>query len=128
MDTSSRMVLSILTIIFCYFLLLIPLLYITEPYGYAVRHLTALLIATLIGGFLWVIIKDVSQKFILQLILTAFSAGAIGFVLGFFGPIIFSPGANQGPLLGIFITGPISFILGIIGGGIYWKRKHTNAN
>src|SRR5689334_12330302 len=36
--------------------------------------------------------------------------GGIGFALGFFGPIIFMPGANQGPLLGIFITGPLGVI------------------
>jgi hypothetical protein len=47
--------------------------------------------------------------------------GAIGFVLGFFGPIIFQPGANLGPLLGIFITGPLAFVLGCIGGFV-WTR------
>lgn len=26
--------------------------------------------------------------------------GAVGFALGLFGPMIFAPGANQGPLLG----------------------------
>jgi hypothetical protein len=38
--------------------------------------------------------------------------GAIGFVGGFFGPLVLAPEANQGPLLGIFITGPLGFILG----------------
>lgn len=42
--------------------------------------------------------------------------GGFGFAAGFFGPMIFAPGANQGPLMGIFITGP----LGAIGGGILW--------
>lgn len=51
-------------------------------------------------------------------------AGAIGFCGGFFGPIIFTPGANQGPLLGLFVTGPLSFIAGGICGLIYalWRR------
>ena len=40
--------------------------------------------------------------------------GAVGFCGGFFGTMILTPEANQGPLLGIFITGP----LGFIGGGI----------
>jgi energy-converting hydrogenase Eha subunit B len=31
---------------------------------------------------------------------------------GFFGPLVLAPEANQGPLLGIFITGPLGFILG----------------
>ena len=46
--------------------------------------------------------------------------GAIGFCLGFFGPILLSPQSNQGPLLGIFFTGPIGFVIGIIAG---WIRE-----
>ncbi|GDY18327.1 hypothetical protein LBMAG55_16500 [Verrucomicrobiota bacterium] len=38
--------------------------------------------------------------------------GGIGFLGGFFGPMIFKPEANQGPLLGIFITGPLGAVLG----------------
>lgn len=52
--------------------------------------------------------------------------GSLGFALGFFGPIIFAPTANQGPLLGIFITGPIGFLLGLIGGGVVWYLKKKN--
>ncbi|MCI0362898.1 MAG: hypothetical protein L0Y44_05290 [Phycisphaerales bacterium] len=44
--------------------------------------------------------------------------GAIGFTLGFCGPVIFAPQANQGPLLGIFITGPLGFFAGIIVGAV----------
>jgi hypothetical protein len=46
--------------------------------------------------------------------------GAIGFIVGFFGPLHFTPEANQGPLLGLFITGPLAFVLGGIGGAAYW--------
>jgi hypothetical protein len=42
--------------------------------------------------------------------------GGIGFAAGFFGPMIFKPEANQGPMLGIFITGPLGFLLGLIYG------------
>jgi len=38
--------------------------------------------------------------------------GAIGFIGGFFGPMIFTREANQGPMLGIFITGPLGFLSG----------------
>lgn len=38
--------------------------------------------------------------------------GGIAFALGFFGPIILTPDANQGPLLGIFITGPLGLLIG----------------
>lgn len=50
-------------------------------------------------------------------------AGGVGFMLGFFGPMIIAPGANQGPLLGIFITGPLGFALGFPLGFIYWFIK-----
>jgi hypothetical protein len=42
--------------------------------------------------------------------------GGIAFAAGFFGPMIFVPGANQGPLLGIFITGPAGFLAGLLWG------------
>lgn len=38
--------------------------------------------------------------------------GGIAFTLGFFGPMLFG-GGNQGPLLGIFITGPLGFVIGL---------------
>jgi hypothetical protein len=48
--------------------------------------------------------------------------GGIGFAVGFAGPLIFTPEANQGPLLGIFITGPAGFLLGLIVGFVIWLR------
>jgi hypothetical protein len=42
--------------------------------------------------------------------------GGIGFAGGFFGPMLLAPGANQGPMLGIFITGPLGFLLGLVYG------------
>ena len=50
--------------------------------------------------------------------------GLIGFAAGFFGPLILTPEANQGPLLGIFITGPLGAALGaIIGALVTWRRN-----
>jgi hypothetical protein len=49
----------------------------------------------------------------------ALTVGAIAFVVGFFGPMIWAPDANQGPLLGLFITGPLGFLLGGAGGLVY---------
>ena len=40
--------------------------------------------------------------------------GGVAFAAGFFGPIIFMPNANQGPLLGIFFTGPLGAFAGTI--------------
>jgi hypothetical protein len=51
--------------------------------------------------------------------------GLVGFVCGFIGPILLNPGANQGPLMGIFITGPGGLILGGILGYIAAKCELT---
>ncbi len=49
----------------------------------------------------------------------AMGLGGIAFIGGFIGPIILTPDANQGPLLGIFITGPLGFFAGALFGTLY---------
>lgn len=65
--------------------------------------------------------------FVGSVFLGAVVIGGIGFLGGFLGPMIFAPSSNQGPLLGIFITGPLGFVAGAIGGGIrwFWQRRHA---
>ena len=41
--------------------------------------------------------------------------------------MILAPGANQGPLLGLFITGPLGFVAGAVGGGIYWHMRQRRS-
>jgi uncharacterized membrane protein len=66
-----------------------------------------------------------SASVLLAGLMGAVVLGAIGFVAGFVGPIIFMPEANQGPLLGIFITGPggaiVGFVIGIFVG--VWRKR-----
>lgn len=51
--------------------------------------------------------------------------GVIGFAGGFFGPMIFAPEANQGPMLGIFFTGPAGLVLGLLMGAVVgWCRRN----
>ena len=42
--------------------------------------------------------------------------GFSSFAAGFFGPLLLTPDANQGPMLGIFITGPLGFGIGFLVG------------
>jgi len=58
--------------------------------------------------------------------LIGFVIGAISFAAGFFGPILLTPESNQGPLLGIFITGPLGTAAGLIIGAIYSFIKYPN--
>lgn len=61
------------------------------------------------------------------IILGALGLGSIGFVLGFFGPMILDPGGNQGPLLGLLITGPGGFLLGGPLGALWWWLRQRRA-
>ena len=58
----------------------------------------------------------------------ALIVGGIGFCAGFFGPMVFAPDANQGPLLGIFITGPLGAVLGAIGGFVYGIKQRSSTD
>lgn len=65
-------------------------------------------------------------KIIISGLKSALILGVSGFIFGFIGPIILTPDANQGPLLGIFITGPAGFLFGgFIGFGIGIVRQYN---
>jgi hypothetical protein len=52
------------------------------------------------------------------------TVGGIAFLIGFVGPMIFG-GGNQGPLLGIFYTGPIGTAVGLAWGLFRAARRRT---
>jgi len=54
--------------------------------------------------------------------------GLIGFAAGFFGPMILKPSANQGPLLGLFITGPLGFMVGAVIGWLYARHRERRSS
>ena len=49
--------------------------------------------------------------------------GAVGLALGFLGPLLVTPKANLGPLLGILITGPGAFVLGSLAAALAWRNR-----
>ena len=53
--------------------------------------------------------------------------GIVAFALGFFGPMLLAPGANQGPMLGIFITGPAGVAGGVVWGLVRSLRRRALA-
>ena len=61
---------------------------------------------------------------------TALLLGSIGFVVGFFGPMLIAAlvgsEANLGPLWGIFILGPGGAILGFFVGAFVGYKKIRN--
>lgn len=60
---------------------------------------------------------------------TAAVMGGVGFLAGFVGPMLLRPDSPQGPLLGIFFTGPLGAVagaaLGAIIGAVQQGRQHT---
>lgn len=79
----------------------------------------ALVVAIYAARFVWRRTESLTGGPFVTAGMGAAIVGAIGFIGGFFGPIIFAPDANQGPLLGLFITGPLGVVAGAIGGYIY---------
>jgi hypothetical protein len=53
----------------------------------------------------------------------ALFVGSLAFLAGFVGPMVLRPSANQGPLLGIFVTGPIGLAVGLAWGLLRARRR-----
>jgi hypothetical protein len=92
-----------------------------------VAPILSLACAAAAARFVWTRTVRISSGCATSSVLGALIVGGIGFTGGFFGPMVFAPGANQGPLLGIFITGPLGALAGAIGGALWWGwRRRSN--
>lgn len=128
MKILTRIILTFLSVVASYyFIFWVPFSLIPGANNIpAIPVIVSLIIAISIGVFVWKKTGSISNGLLKYIIMGGIIIGSIGFILGFIGPIIFSPSANQGPLLGIFITGPIGFLIGLVVGGIYWIIKVKN--
>lgn len=112
------------TFYFCYW---VPLALLPIPWG--VAAVLAYAIAMLAGWYAWTRSASLDSSLTRSIGYWALVVGAIGFVGGFFGPMIFAPDANQGPLLGLLITGPLGVVIGAIGGlvhGLAQRRRRSS--
>ena len=65
-----------------------------------------------------------------RVVLWTASVAVVGFLAGFFGPVWFAAQSPQGPLLGIFTTGPVGAVIGSLVGlllSIRHVRHHPTA-
>ena len=77
----------------------------------------ALVLAAWAARRVWLRVDDAPPTGVfVSMALGAAILGGAGFGIGFFGPMVWAPEANQGPLLGIFVTGPAGFVLGALAG------------
>ena len=128
-----RLVVRLLTLLVVvpatyYFVYWVPFSVVPFVENREIRSVISLLCATAIGWYVWKALGAAPTGLISSTVIGAVVTGAVGFCAGFFGPLVFTPEANQGPMLGIFFTGPLSFLLGGVGGAVYWlitARKRT---
>ncbi len=107
-----------------YFIFWVPFSFIPVGEFNWLRNIISILCALCIGWYIWKKLGTVPEKLMTCIFSGAVLVGAIGFSAGFFGPMVFTHGANQGPLLGISFTGPIGFCVGGIGGLLYWSIRN----
>ncbi len=87
-----------------------------------IDYIKDVVLAIVVIVFLWVAFCINSPKSQVRMKYTALGGallGSIGFFGGFIGPILLDPTTAQGPLVGIFITGPLGLVVGAVGGYIY---------
>ena len=128
MKPAFRVVILLVVVPAAYYSILwLPLALIPLKGQWWIASLISLLCAIAVGRYVWVKSGSAPENLASRVVYGALVVGGIGFSAGFFWPIIFNPGANQGPLLGIFITGPFGFLLGGIGGFVYWLIQERKA-
>ena len=128
MNVVARAVIALLVLFaaFC-FLYWFPFSFFPFGGGNWISTSLAFLCAAAIAWLVWLSLKARGIGPGSSMFLGAVFLGAIGFSAGFFGPMILAPSASQGPLLGIFVTGPLGFIIGGIIGLVFWYvRIHKN--
>jgi hypothetical protein len=129
MTVLFRIVASAIVVVGTFYLVYwLPFALIPVPWGVAAIISYACAMGT--GWYVWTRTASVSTSLARSVAYWALVIGGIGFVGGFFGPLLLNPDANQGPLLGILITGPAGLLLGAIGGLVHClvQRKRAGSD
>ncbi len=122
---AAMLIVRVIAIVFVvvpvfYFAGLLSLGFIPNPeQNYWIALIVAFACSVGAGWYVWLNFKPGRLGPFSSTILGGIIFGGVAFAVGFFGPIIFYPEANQGPLLG-FLFGPMGFIGGGIAGFMYW--------
>jgi hypothetical protein len=123
MSPAVRLALAVLAFFGTFFIVWMLLLVIPLGGHVWIGSLVALAASVHVSRQVWNGTAEGSTSVAVMAGLGAVILGGLGFVGGFFGPMIFAPEANQGPMLGLFITGPAGVVIGAIAGAVYAKRR-----
>jgi len=129
MLAAGRMFLSVLVgIATYYFVFWVPFSLIASPGSWLIAVPVSIVCGIATGRHVWRATESSNAGGLLYSALGgALVVGGVSFAAGFFGPMIFTPEANQGPLLGLLITGPLGFVIGGVGGLVWGLRRRRAA-
>jgi hypothetical protein len=123
MKTFIQIILTLFVVLIIYFIILRKIFFAGMlALSNTAQMITSLIIAIIAAILLWRKIGNISNTLPACIIAGGITFGIIGFILGFFGPMLLTPSSNQGPLLGFFF-GPVGLALGLLAGGVYWYPK-----
>ena len=115
-----RIVGTCLAIGFCMFLLTTLVTNLTEL-GDGISALVSLPLASLVGYWCWRVTLGAHLGPVAWMVTGSLVTGAAALVFSLGAIFLFAPGANQGPMLAIFIIGPLGVVLGAIAGYVVWR-------
>jgi hypothetical protein len=120
-----RLVIAVIATCVAYFVMLwlVTPLFFDAGIPARARILPSLVGAIGAGFLAWLLAGKLPQEAAAAMGTGALIGSAVGFIGGFIGPMLFSPDSNQGPLVGLFITGPLGVPLGGIVGLFVWYRS-----
>ncbi len=102
---------------------LTTLLFIVTDLPYLVDILLALPGAVFAAKSIWRSASGETIGMGFSVVAGSLIVGAVGFVIGFLGPMLMIIETTQGPLLGVLITGPIGLVLGALAGFLFARKN-----
>ena len=103
------------------------ILTITTSVSHWIATAISLVCATFAAWFTWKLVAGERISTLVAVTGGALILGGLFFTLGFLGPMVISKDTNQGPMIGLFIAGPLGVIMGAIGGYVYVSRQNAGA-
>jgi hypothetical protein len=129
MGAFVRVIVTIFVFLAAYFFVFwVPLSFLPLGNHWWIASLIALAVAILAARYTWTKVGSTPGGMLSSAFTGGMIIGGIAFCGGFFGPILFAPDANQGPLLGLFVTGPLGFLAGLAVGAVYWFVKRRKGD
>src|SRR5215469_17243361 len=88
-----------------------------------IRPVPPFVCSAIVLRYTWPTAASAPAGLVRSVLVGAVVTGGIGFAIGFFGPMILDPSSPQGPLLGIFVAGPLGLLAGAVGGAVFWAKR-----